>query len=171
MQMTPLLRQSSGEIDVPGLVDFSVSIIAFSPLLFIDLSLAALDLHCSTWTLSSCSLRATLIGAQASHCGGFSCCRAGALELQGVSICRIQAQLPRGMWDRGLNPCPLHWPAGPLPLEPPGKSTQCIWLLIEFSKVEFPGHYGSGIPSHHVCFLGFLDKYSFLTCTSRLCLQ
>ena len=67
------------------------------------------------------------------------------------------------MWDQGLNPCPLHWQADPLPLEPPGKSTQCIWLLIEVCKVEFPGHYGSGIPSHHVC--------SFSTCTSRLCLQ
>lgn len=73
------------------------------------------------------------------------------------------------MWDRGLNPCPLHCQADSLPLEPPGKSSQCIWLLIEFSKVGFTGHYGSGIPSHHFCFLGFLDKYSFLTCTSRLC--
>ena len=73
------------------------------------------------------------------------------------------------MWDQGLNPCPLHWQADSLPLEPPGKSSQCIWLLIELSKVEFTGHYGSGLPSHHIYFLGFLDKYSFLTCASRLC--
>ena len=47
-----------------------------------------------------------LCGAQASHCGGFSCCGAGALGVwasvvgaHGLSSCRAQALLLRGMWD------------------------------------------------------------------------
>ena len=52
--------------------------------------------------------------ARASHCGGFSCCRARALGPQasvvvahGLSCsaaCRI-------FLDQGSNPCPLHWQA------------------------------------------------------------
>ena len=43
--------------------------------------MVALDLHCCVLALSSCSERGLLsgCGAQASHCGGFSCC--GALVL------------------------------------------------------------------------------------------
>ena len=49
--------------------------------------------------------------AQASHCGGFSCCRAGllgytvlALGLSCLAACRI-------FLDQGWNPCPVHWEA------------------------------------------------------------
>jgi len=43
--------------------------------------LAALGLHCSTRAFSSCSEQGLLssCGVRASHCGGFSCCRAQAL--------------------------------------------------------------------------------------------
>ena len=43
--------------------------------------MAVLDLRCCAWAFSSCSeWGATLrCGAQASHCGGFSCCRGWAL--------------------------------------------------------------------------------------------
>ena len=40
-----------------------------------NLFLAALGLHCYAWAFSSC-------GEQASHCGGFSGCRAQALGVQ-----------------------------------------------------------------------------------------
>ena len=57
----------------------------------------------AVWALSSCGQQGLLYscGARASHCGGFSCCRAQALE-QGLSSCGI---FP----DQGLNLCPLHW--------------------------------------------------------------
>ena len=49
--------------------------------LFIYLFLAALGLRCCARAFSSCGEQgATLCcGARASHCGGFSCCGAGAL--------------------------------------------------------------------------------------------
>ena len=42
---------------------------------------------------SDCSL------AQASHCGGFSSCRAQTLGNAGFSRCGAQAYLPHGMWN------------------------------------------------------------------------
>ena len=73
----------------------------FVYLFFIYLFLAALGLHCCTWAFSSCSEwgGVTLCcGAQASHCGGFSCCGAWALGMRtsvvvacGVSSCSSQA--------------------------------------------------------------------------------
>ena len=72
-------------------------------------------------------------GVRASHCGGFSCCRAQALGTRasvvvasGVSSCGSQAVehrlsscgawalLLHGMWDfpdQGSNSFPLHWQA------------------------------------------------------------
>ena len=49
--------------------------------LFVCLFLAALGLHCSARAFSSCGERGATLrcGAQASHCSGFSCCRARAL--------------------------------------------------------------------------------------------
>ena len=48
---------------------------------FFNLFLAALGLHCCTRAFSSRGERGTTLpcGAQASHCDGFSCCRAQAL--------------------------------------------------------------------------------------------
>ena len=68
-------------------------------------------------------------GAQASHCSGFSCCRAWTQSIQtslaathrlsrhgtqalehGLNICGTQAYVPCSTWDildQGLNPCPL----------------------------------------------------------------
>ena len=56
-----------------------------SPLLhmgFLQLHQVGAALPCSVW---------------ASHCGGFSCCGAQALE-HGISSCSTWAQLPCGMW-------------------------------------------------------------------------
>ena len=83
-------------------------------------------------------------GAQASHCGGFSCCRAWALGVwasvvvaRGLSSCGLRAlerrlsscgaraQLLRGMWDLprpGLEPPSLALAGGFLTTAPPGKS-------------------------------------------------
>ena len=83
-------------------------------------------------------------GAQASHCGGFSCCRAWtlgtrtsvvvarglsscgswALECR-LSNCGAQALLLRGMWDLpgpGLEPVSPALAGGFLTTVPPGKS-------------------------------------------------
>ena len=78
---------------------------------FIYLFLAVLGLHCSPW---------------ASHCGGFSCCRArgigawasvvvacgfwsagSVVVVHGLSCSTACVIFP----DQGLNPCPLHWQA------------------------------------------------------------
>ena len=66
-------------------------------------------------------------GARASHCGGFSCCRARALGtwasvvvahgLQSagsvVVVHGLSCSTTCGIFpDQGSNPCPLHWQAG-----------------------------------------------------------
>ena len=59
----------------------------------------------------------------ASHCGGFSCCRARALD-RGLSTCDARAQLLRGMWDLPGPELELMSPAlagGFLTTAPPGK--------------------------------------------------
>jgi len=76
------------------------------------LILAALGLHCCVWAFSSCGKWGLLFcGVQASHCGGFCCCRAQALE------CRLSSMAHRPTCsatcrifpDLGSNLCPLHW--------------------------------------------------------------
>ena len=53
------------------------------------LFLAVLGLCCCTGFFSSCGKRGLLssCGVLASHCGGFSCCRARALGCLGFSSC------------------------------------------------------------------------------------
>ena len=59
-------------------------------------------------------------GVRASHCGGFSCCRAEALSAEtsvavacGLSHCcahGLSCPAACGIFpDQGSNPCPLHW--------------------------------------------------------------
>ena len=70
-------------------------------------------------------------GAQAPHCGGFSCCQAWALGHTGfrscssqalelrLSSCDTRAQLLCGMWGPpgpGIEPMLLRWQADSLPL-------------------------------------------------------
>ena len=65
--------------------------------IFNYLLVAALAVHCSMGFLwqgwASCGEGGLLLsqseGAQASHCGGFSCCRAQALGLMGFSSCGV----------------------------------------------------------------------------------
>ena len=78
--------------------------------------------------LSSC-------GAQASHCSGFSCCRARALDIWAsvvetprlqstgpvVVVQRLSCSVACGIFpDKGSNPCFLHWQVV-FTTEPPGK--------------------------------------------------
>ena len=51
-------------------------------------------------------------GAQASHCSGFSCCRARALGMRASVIVAhgLNCYKACGIFpDQGSNPCPLHW--------------------------------------------------------------
>ena len=70
-------------------------------------------------------------GARASHCNVFSCFGARApgtwasvVAAFQLSSCGTRASFLRSMCgilaDRGLNPCPLHWQVGSLPLSHPG---------------------------------------------------
>ena len=81
---------------------------------FLQLQRAGATLHCGAW---------------ASHCGGFSCCRAHRLQqlwhVGSVIVARrlqstgsvvvahgLSCSTACGIFpDQGLNPCPLHWQA------------------------------------------------------------
>ena len=66
--------------------------------------------RCGDWgLLSSC-------GAQASHCDGFSCCRATGSRVLGLRCSTARGVFP----DQGLNLCLLHWQADSLPLSHQG---------------------------------------------------
>ena len=88
-------------------------------------------------------------GAQASHCSGFSCCRAWSLGAQAsvvvvcglsscglralehrLSSCGARASLLRGMWDLpgpGLKPMSPALAGGFLTTVPPGKPNSQIF--------------------------------------------
>ena len=108
------------------------------------LFLAALGLRCRAWAFSSCGERGLLCcSAQASHCSGFSCCRAWALGTRAsvvvahglsscgsralehrLSSCGARASLLRGMWGLprpGLEPVSSALAGGFLTTVPPGK--------------------------------------------------
>ena len=60
--------------------------------------MTVLGLYCCASAFSSCGERGLLStrSAQASHCSGFSCCRA---QEHGLSSCGAQAQLPHSLHD------------------------------------------------------------------------
>ena len=70
-------------------------------------------------------------GAQASHCGGFSCCgaralgkRASVVVARGLSSCGTRASLLHGTWDLpgpGIEPVSPALAGGFLTTAPPGK--------------------------------------------------
>ena len=67
---------------------------------------------------------------RASHCGGFSCCRAQALGHSGFCSCGARASLPRSMWDLprpGIEPLSPAWQDVFLTSGPPRKP--CTKLL------------------------------------------
>ena len=111
---------------------------------FLFLFLAALGLRCCAWLSVAAVSGATLhCCAQASHCGGFSCCRAQALGARAsvvvahrlsicgsqalerrLSSCGTRAQLLGGMWNLpgpGLEPVSPALAGGFLTNAPPGK--------------------------------------------------
>ena len=92
---------------------------------------------------SSCGERGLLssFGALASHCGGFSCCRAQTLGLPGfssfgsqalehrLSSCGARAQLLRGMWNPpgpGIEPMSPALAVELFITEPPGKPLNVV---------------------------------------------
>ena len=92
-------------------------------------------------------------GAQASHCGGFSCWRTWAVEHMGFRGCGSQA-LEHGLgscgarglscsvacgifMDQGLNPGPLHWQADSYPLYHQGSPKQAKFKYINIQAYPF----------------------------------
>ena len=81
--------------------------------LFIYLFLVAPNLHRCVWAFSPCGERGLLsiCNAWASHCGGFSCCKAQALGQAGsvIAALRLHCSPACGIFpDQGSNPGPLH---------------------------------------------------------------
>ena len=114
-----------------------------------------LGLCCSEHAFCSCGKQGLLFTyvSQASHCGGFSCCRAQAVVLMGFSSCGSRApepglnncgsrdQLPCCMWDiprPGIEPVSATLQGGFLITGPPGKtprevldlSTSCLNMYM-----------------------------------------
>ena len=104
----------------------------------------------AAWALSNCS-------KQASHCGGFSCCRAWALERTSFRSCgswvlehRFNSRGPqelscpaaRGIFpDQGSNPCLLHWQADSWPPSHQGSPLATSWskgLIERFELCHLP---------------------------------
>ena len=86
----------------------------FSPIFIYLLLLAVVGLHCYMQAFSSCSDQGlySSCSAWASHCSGFSCWRARALECMGSLVVAHGLSCPMtcGIFlDQGLNLCPLHW--------------------------------------------------------------
>ena len=116
-------------------------------------------------------------GAQASHCSGFSCCRACALGtwasvvvVRGLSSCGSQApehrlsscgaraELLCGIWDLpgpGLEPMSPALAGGFLTTTPPGKSLS-FWMVF-FEAQKFTNFMKSN-----------LSSFSFVTCAFRI---
>ena len=103
-------------------------------------------LHCGTWT---------------SHHCGISCCGVQALggswasEVVDPSLYSVgSAFVAHRLWsicnlmDQGLNPRPLHWQAGPLPLDHQGHLSLCS---CHFSARKS----GHPLPCPHSCFCSF----------------
>ena len=123
----------------PNISSFKVTFKLPSIYLFIYFGLcwvfAGLSFSCTKQgLLSSCS-------ARASHCGGFSCCGAQALEHMGsvvgasrlqstgsiVVAHRLRCSPACGIFpDRGLNQCLLHWQVDSLPLSHQGNPASNI---------------------------------------------
>ena len=68
--------------------------------------------------------------ACASHCSGFSCCGAWVPGLAGSVVVAHGLSCPEAcgiLWDKGWNPCPLHWQADSQPLDKQGSPR--VWVL------------------------------------------
>ena len=95
------------------------------------LFLAKLDLHCCVWAFSSSGEWGLLfiVGVQASHHSGFSCCGAQALDAQASvvaagelnSLTHVESSWSR---DRILAPCTSRW-------------ILCHWATREIQVVLF----------------------------------
>ena len=89
---------------------------------------------------ASCSKQGLLssCGAQACHCGGFSCCGAPALGigLQQLQLPGSRAQIQQAhrsscsgiFLGHGLNQCLLHWHTASSPLQPSGKPQDKVFI-------------------------------------------
>ena len=74
--------------------------------------MVALGLRCCLWAFCS-------FGAQASRCGGFSCCRAQALVSMSLVVAAYGLYLLHGRWNLprlGTEPMFPHWQANSYPL-------------------------------------------------------
>ena len=96
---------------------------------------------------SSCSKLELLCScsAQASHWSGFSCCRAPALEHR-FSSCGAWLSCSEAcgiLWDRGSNPCPLHWQVDSLALSHQGSPCPRHSRQLTSSFVFLPYTQGS----------------------------
>ena len=81
-------------------------------------------------------------GARASHCGGFSCCRARALECR-LSSCGTRAQLLHGMQDLpgpGLEPVSPALAGGFITTAPPRRPSPSS-LNQQFMSAIRPAHH------------------------------
>ena len=127
-------------------------------------------------------------GARASHCGGFSCCRARALGMRAsvvvscklsscgsralehrLSSCGSRAYLLRGMWDLpgpGLEPVSPTLAGRFLTPAPPGKPSSFTLNLLPGQGLPRPE---SVTPNKldNVSVLGWIFAFSKILCSKK----
>ena len=138
---------------------------------FIYLFLAVLGLCCWMQAFSSWHRLELPSSMQASHCSGFSCCRAWALGCTGFSSWgsivvahRLSCPMAWGIFpDQGWNPCPLQWKHRPLTTRLPGKSSKHLFRSKYYSCWFWPS-------SHLSCVtcLGLNGWWSLCKCKHYL---
>ena len=106
----------------------------------LNLFWAALCLCCCAWAFPSCWGWGLLsvCCVQASHCSGFSCCKAWALGGKGFHICGSRTQLPRSMWNLpgpGIKPMSPALAGRLSTTGPPGRSN----ILCLDRALSYPG--------------------------------
>ena len=118
-----------------------------------------MGLRCCVRAFSCCGERGATLhcSAQASHYGGFSCCRARTVEHR-LSSCGARALLLHGMWDLpgpGLEPVSPALAGGFLATAPPGKPNN---ICFAHESATWLGLGGDSPPRFYVLPLGVAQR-------------
>lgn len=84
----------------------------------------------AAWAFPPLQRGAPLWAVRASHCGGFSCCRALSAGPSSTLRRGLSRSMARGSSQTQDRPCLLHWRAGFLCTVPPGEAQHGLWSKV-----------------------------------------